>query len=39
LTITDYFSKWAKVILKKVKMSDVIKFVKNHVIYYFGVPR
>ena len=25
--------------LKEVKSSDVIKFVKNHVIYRFGVPR
>ena len=39
LAITDYFSKWAKAIsLKEVKISDVIKFVKHHVIYRFGVP-
>ena len=31
LTITDYFSKWAKAIsLREVKTSDVIKFLKHH---------
>ena len=40
LTIMDYFSKWAKVIpLREVKTSDVIKFIKHHVVYRFGVPR
>jgi len=40
LPITDYFSKWAEAIpLKEVKMLDVSKFVKHHVIYYFDVPR
>ena len=40
LVITDYFSKWAEVVpLKEVKTSDVIKFIKHHVIYRFGVPR
>jgi len=40
LTITDYFSKWAEVIpLREVKTSDVIKFIKHHVVYRFGVPR
>jgi len=40
LAITDYFSKWAEAIpLKKVKSSDVIKFIKHHIIYRFGVPQ
>ena len=40
LAITDYFSKWAETIpLREVKTSDVIKFVKHHVIYHFGIPR
>jgi len=40
LTITDYFSKWAEVIpLREVKTSDMIKFIKHHVVYLFGVPR
>ncbi|XP_020266588.1 uncharacterized protein LOC109842087 [Asparagus officinalis] len=40
LAITDYFSKWAKAIqLKEVKMSDVVKFIKHHIIYRYGVLR
>ncbi|KAJ6802718.1 uncharacterized protein M6B38_191790 [Iris pallida] len=40
LAITDYFSKWAKVVpLAEVKTSNVISFLKHHVIYHFGLPR
>ena len=40
LTIMDYFSKWAKdVLLKEVKIPNVIKFIKHHVLYCFDVPR
>ena len=40
LTITNYFSKWAEAIpQKEVKTSDVIKFIKHHIIYHFGMPR
>ncbi|ONK57062.1 uncharacterized protein A4U43_C10F16220 [Asparagus officinalis] len=40
LAITDYFSKWAEAIpLREVKTSNVIKFIKHHVIYRYGVPR
>src|SRR4051812_9212600 len=40
LAVTDYFSKWAETIpLREVKTSDVIQFIKHHVIYSFGVPR
>jgi len=40
LAITDYFSKWAEAIpLRKVKTSDVIEFIKHHMVYHFGVPR
>jgi len=40
LAITDFFSKWTEAIpLREVKASDVIKFVKHHVIYCFGVSR
>ena len=40
LAITDYFSKWTKVIpLKEVKTSNMIKFIKHHVLYRFGVPQ
>ena len=38
LAITD-FSKWAEAIpLREVKTSNVIKFIKHHVVYRFGVP-
>ena len=40
LAITDYFSKWVEAIpLRKVKTSDVIKFIKHYMVYLFGVPR
>jgi len=40
LAIINYFTKWAEVIpLKEVKTSDVIKFIKHHVIYHFDIPR
>jgi len=40
LAITEYFSKWAEVIpLNEIKTSDMIKFIKHHVVYRFGVPR
>jgi len=40
LSITNYFFKWAEAIrLREVKTSDVIKFIKHHVVYRFGVPR
>ncbi|ONK64844.1 uncharacterized protein A4U43_C07F30570 [Asparagus officinalis] len=39
LAITDYFSKWAKAVpLREVKTNDVIKFIKHHVIYRYGIP-
>ncbi|XP_020249346.1 uncharacterized protein LOC109826741 [Asparagus officinalis] len=40
LAITDYFSKWAKTIpLKEVKISDMVKFIKHHIIYMYDIPR
>ena len=40
LAITDYFSKWAEAIsLAEVKTSNVVNFIKHHVIHRFGVPR
>jgi len=40
LAITDYFLKWVEAIpLIEVKTSNVINFIKHHVIYRFGVPR
>jgi len=38
LVITDYFSKWTEAIpLREVKIFNVIKFFKHHVIYHFGI--
>src|SRR3954470_7435430 len=40
LAITDNFSKWTEAIaLREVKATDVVKFIKHHVIYRYGVPR
>ena len=40
MAIMDYFLKWAEVVpLKEVKTLNVIKFIKHHVLYRFGVPR
>jgi len=40
LAITDYFSKWTEAIpLREIKTFNVIRFVKHHIIYCFGVPR
>jgi len=40
LTITDYFSKWAEAIpLIEIKTSNVVNFIKYHVINRFGVPK
>jgi len=40
LAITDYFSKWAEAIpLIEVKISNVVNFIKLHVIHWIGVPR
>ncbi|KAJ6853186.1 uncharacterized protein M6B38_251595 [Iris pallida] len=40
LAITDYFSKWAEAVpLAEVKTSNVISFLKHHVIFRFGLPR
>src|SRR4051812_13930378 len=39
LAITDYFSKWTEEIpLREVKATDMVKFIKHHVIYRYGVP-
>jgi len=40
LAITYYSSKWAEVTpLAKVKIANVVNFIKHHVIHRFGVPR
>ncbi|KAM1771926.1 hypothetical protein ACFX11_046684 [Malus domestica] len=40
LAATDYFSKWAEAIpLREVKKETVVRFIKEHIIYRYGVPR
>ena len=37
---TDYFTKWVEAIpLKNVTSKDMIEFVKEHIIYRFGIPQ
>lgn len=39
LAAIDYFSKWAKAVaLRKIKASDLVWFIKVHIIYRFRVP-
>ena len=39
LVATDYFTKWVKAIpLKKVISANMIDFVKEHIVYQFGIP-
>jgi hypothetical protein len=40
LVATDYFTKWVEVVpLKNVDSGDAIEFVKEHMMYRFGVPQ
>jgi len=40
LVATDYFTKWVEVVpLKKVTSAIMIDFVKEHIIYRFGIPQ
>jgi len=40
LVATNYFTKWVEAILIKVVMSaNMIEFVKEHIIYRFGIPQ
>jgi len=40
LVATDYFTKWIEAIpLKKVTSANMIDFVKEHIIYRFGIPQ
>jgi IS30 family transposase len=39
LLATDYFTKWVEAIpLKKVTSENMVEFVKEHIIYNFGIP-
>ena len=36
----DYFTKWVEAVpLKKAEHKDVIQFIKEHIIYRFGIPQ
>ena len=38
--MTDYFTKWIEAIpLKKVTSANMIDFVKEHIVYRFGIPQ
>ena len=40
LVATDYFTKWVEVIpLKIASLANVIEFIREHIIYRFGVPQ
>jgi transposase InsO family protein len=40
LLATDYFTKWVEAIpLKKVTSENMVDFVKEHIIYRFGIPQ
>lgn len=40
LATTNYFSKWAKAVpLKEVKKETVVQFIKNHIVFYYRIPR
>ena len=40
LVATDYFTKWVETIpLKNVTSKEMIEFVKEHIIYRFGIPQ
>ena len=40
LAITDYFSKWDEaILLREIKTSHMIKFIKHHMVYRFGMLR
>jgi hypothetical protein len=40
LLATDYFTNWVEAIpLKKVTSENMVEFVKEHIIYRFGIPQ
>jgi hypothetical protein len=40
LSAIDYFTKWVEAIqLKKVTSENMVEFVKEHIIYRFGIPQ
>ena len=40
LVATDYFTKWVEAIpLKTVTSKNMVEFVKEHIVYHFGIPQ
>ena len=40
LVATDYFTKWVEAIpLKTVTSKDMVDFVREHIVYRFGIPQ
>ncbi|XP_039778269.1 uncharacterized protein LOC120645553 [Panicum virgatum] len=40
LAATDYFTKWVETVpMKNVTAKDVVNFIKEHIIYRFGIPQ
>ena len=40
LAATDYFTKWVEAVpMKNVTAKDVVNFVKEHIVYRFGIPQ
>jgi hypothetical protein len=40
LLATNYFTKWVEAIpLKKVTSENMVEFLKEHIIYRFGIPQ
>ena len=40
LAATDYFTKWVEAVpLKNVTARDVVNFVREHIVYRFGIPQ
>jgi len=40
LVATDYFTKWIEAVpLKKVTSANMIDFLKEHIVYQFGIPQ
>ena len=40
MVATDYFTKWVEAIpLKMVTLKNMIDFVREHIVYRFGIPQ
>ena len=40
MVATDYFTKWVEAIpLKTVASKNIVDFVKEHIVYHFGIPQ